>query len=131
MEQLESLPTLDFDSHGGWIRLKARYPSISEACRLDREALQSLIALEAADGDVSILARGQFWLTYPEFSPTLWQLYSSLALPSLMGSMFERGWGTAGLPYRFFATLNPPDRAELLAGRPIEWPGFLAMQDIT
>ena len=118
MEQLESLPTLDFDSHDGWILLKARYPSISEACRLDREALQSLIDLEAADGDVSILARGQFWLTYPEFSPTLWQLYSSLALPSLMGSMFEGG-GELPDAYRFFATLNPPDRAELLAGRPV------------
>lgn len=118
MEQLEGLPTLDFDSHDGWIHLKSRYPSISEACRLDREALQSLIALEAADGDVSMLAKGQFWLTYPEFSPTLWQLYSSLALPSLMGSMFEGG-GEVPDAYRFFASLNPPDRAELMAGRPV------------
>ncbi len=117
---LESLGTAQMESKDGWVTMKPAFPSVSPRARLDRKALQALISKEEATGSLSIMDKAAFMLTYPEYSELLWQIYQFLAAPSLMEGAFEGGMGAnANAAYRFFGSLNPPERDALLSGQAV------------
>ena len=120
---LEQLGTCDFESKDGWTTLRPRFPSIDGLARLDRNALQVLINKDEESGSLSVMDKGTFLLTYPEFSEMLWQIYQFLAAPSMTEGMFEGMAGVRGKndAYRFFASLNPPERSALLEGKAISY----------
>lgn len=115
----EQFSTAEFEVKDGWVLLKPAMPSLSQICRMDRAALQSLIEKEENGSGISILDKGTFFLTYPEYSEGLWQMYSYLAVPGL-----SSGWdGSEDAPdaYRFFATLGGNLREALWQGHAIPY----------
>lgn len=115
---LEGLPLVNLVSKDNWVVMNSAFPSLGAHCRLDRESLQALGKKEESSGGLSMLDKGQFLLTYPEYSTSLWQVYSMFVVPGLMGGMFEGGSDSSEV-YRFFASLSPPDRDQLTSGQPV------------
>ncbi len=128
---LEKLSSSSLTSEGGWVTMAPKFASVSHLCRLDRVALRTLIDAEKREGGMSIYDKGQFFLTYPEWSESLWSAYQFLAVPGMMESMmFGMGGGEPNEAYRFFGSLQQNQISRLLGGEAIPYVQLTPQQRI-